>query len=369
MPNREPLQLHLNTIDGVTLRQLSGDSDLHVFSEALAYNHERFEDCRDLKIPTQKELISAVEKPDSIEVGGDMYLGIWKQNSLLGGLMLRNYEGQIDLQFWLENNATKNAIASTAISAFTRLMVSRRRLHFDLVANVANDNDEAMRVLGRAGYIEKKDNIKNRSITFGVLSQLSENQIMQSEEVRYSPELVVRALSALEYDDEYEDEDYEDGEYMYEEDEEIAEQELDFETVSNNDEEITGTIYHDKKEKVLTIDIYREIMDEFGGAARTDDNKYLLHTECTLDSTDGEVISFGNEMVVRDYRDAAVEFPENRATNSLEKDKTAKDRIINPVGLMRLGDTTAIDQLSVMMRHNEEEILHMLDLVTADSVD
>lgn len=198
MSNREPLQLHLNTKDGVTLRQLSDDSDLHVFSEALAYNHERFEDCRDLKIPTQKELRSAVDEPDSIEVGGDMYLGIWQQSILLGGLMLRNYEGQIDLQFWLEKNASKNAIASTAISALTRLMVSRRRLNFDMIAKVANDNDEAMRVLERSGFIEKSDNIKERTITFGVLSQMSETQIKKSEEVRNSPELVYRALSVLE---------------------------------------------------------------------------------------------------------------------------------------------------------------------------
>ncbi len=369
MPNREPLQLHLNTIDGVTLRQLSSDSELHAFSEAIAYNHERFEDCRDLKIPTHKQLRSAVEKPDSIEVGGDMYLGIWQRKVLLGGLMLRNYEGQIDLQFWLENNASKNAIASTAISTLTRLMVSRRRLNFNLIANVANDNNEAMRVLSRAGFIEKKDNIKDRTITFGVLSQMSETQIMQSEEVRKTPELVHRALSVLDYHLDEDDEDYGGGEYMYVDDEEEIEQEAEFETVSGDDEKITGTIYHDTKEKVLTVDIYREVKDEFGGVTRQDDNKYLLHTECMLDSNDGEVISFSNEMVVRDYSDAGVGFPENRVTNSPKDYKTNKDRLVSPGGLKHFENRVGLDQLSVMMRHNEEELLDMLDRAMASNID
>ncbi len=370
MSNREPLQLHLNIIDGVTLRQLSSESELHTFSKALAYNHERFEDCRDLKLPTQKELTSAVEEPDSIEVGGDMYLGIWQQKQLLGGLMLRSIEGKVDLQFWLEKNASKNAIASTAISALTRLMVSRRRLNFNMIANVANDNNEAMRVLGRAGYIEKTDNIKDRTITFGVLSQMSENQIMRSEEVRNSPELVVRALSLLENDLD-DKEDYEEGDLIVEDDEVDDHYEVDFETVSDLDEEITGTIYHDTKEKILMIDLYREVMDELGGVTRQhdDDDKYLLHTECMIDSTDGEIISFDNKMVVRDYNDAGVGFPENRVTNSPKKDKTNKDRLVSPGGLVHFNNRVALDQLSVMMRHNEEDLLDMLDFVKASIID
>ncbi len=360
MPNREPFEMHLNAIDDVTLRQLSDESEMNAFSHALAYNHERFENSGDLTMPTQKELENAVKNPDSIEVGGYMYLGIWQQKILLGGLMLRNYEGQIDLQFWLENNASKNAIASTAISAFTRLMVSRRRLSFDMIAKVANDNKEAMRVLGRSGYIETADNIKDRTVTFGVLSQLSEVQIMKSEEVRNSPELVVRALSVL---DQHLDRDEED------EDDDTEYEEIDFETVSDNDEKITGNIYYDKKSHILSVDIYREVMDEFDGATRQDDNKYLLHTECILDAVDGEVINFGNSMVVRDYRDAPAELPDNRLTNSPIKKKTRKDSIINSVGLMHLEANTAVDQLSIMMRHNEDEILDILDLVMASSID
>lgn len=353
--------MHLNAIDDVTLRQLSDESEMNVFSHALAYNHERFENSGDLTMPTQKELENAVKNPDSIEVGGDMYLGIWQQKALLGGLMLRNYEGQIDLQFWLENNASKSAIASAAISAFTRLMVSRRRLGFDMIAKVANGNKEAMRVLGRSGYIETADNIKDRTVTFGVLSQLSEAQIMKSEEVRNSPELVVRALSVIDQHLDIDEEDDEEDDAEYEE--------VDFETLSDNDEKITGNIYYDKKSHILSVDVYREVMDEFDGATRQDDNKYLLHTECILDAADGEVINFGNSMVIRDYRDAPAELPGNRLTNSPDKEKTRKDNIISSVGLRHLETNTAIEQLSVMMRHNEDEILDILDLVMASSID
>ena len=355
--------MHLIAMDDVTIRQLSDEGEMNAFSQALAYNHERFEGCRDLTIPTQSELKNAVNNPGSIEVGGDMYLGLWQQKVLLGGLMLRNFKDQIDLQFWLEKSAKKNAIASTAIAEFTRLMISRRRLDFNMVATVANDNHEAMRVLGRSGYIETADNIKDRTITFGVLSRMSETQIMKSEEVRKSPELVIRALSVLDYhldkDDEYEEEEESDAEY----------EEVDFETVSDNDEKITGNIYYDKKLRILSVDTYREIMDECNGATRQDDNKYLLHTECMMDAVDGEVIAFGNRMVVRDYRGAPAELPGNRATNSPIKKKTRKDHIINSVGLMHLEANTPIEQLSVMMRHNEEEILDMLDLVMASSID
>jgi hypothetical protein len=239
-------------------------------------------------------------------------------------------------------------------------MVSRRRLGFEMIAKVANDNKEAMRVLGRSGYIETADNIKDRTVTFGILSQLSETQIMQSEEVRNSPELVVRALSVLEQhldeDDEYEEDD---AEY----------EEVDFEAFSDDDEKITGNIYYDKKSRILSVDVYREVMDEFNGATRQDDNKYLLHTECILDAVDGEVINFGNSMVVRDYRDAPAELPDNRQTNSPIKEKTRKDSIINSVGLRHLEANTAVEQLSVMIRHNEDEILDILDLVMASNID
>src|SRR3990167_3254951 len=370
MSNREPLQLHLSTIDDVTLRQLSSDDELHTFSKALAYNHERFEDCSDLTIPTQIELRRAVEEPDSIEVGGDMYLGIWKQKVLLGGLMLRNYEGQIDLQFWLETNASKNMIASAAISAFTHLMVSRRRLGFDMIAKVANGNDEAVRVLERSGFIKKKDNIKELTATFGVLSQASKTEIMQSEEVRFSPELAVRALFVIEQylddDDDDDDYDYDDGEYMYEDDD-ATEHQVDIDVLSDSDEEITCSIYHDLKEKVLAIDIYREVVDEFNGTTRQDDDKYILHTECLIDSIDGEIISFGNKMIVRDYDGAGVGLPEDRITNNPKKDKTIDYMFVSEGGLKRFESRVALDQLSVMMRHNEDEILDILDLVMASN--
>ncbi len=360
MTERPPLQLHTNVPENITLRQLTNAAELAVFSKVLAHDQENLEKFTDLELPSHKELERAVDKPDSIEVGGDMYLGIWQRNQLLGGVMLRNIEGQIDIDFWLEENATKEAIATTALQTLLRTMVGRRKLKFDLVATISDDNRAARRVLERSGFIEKADNMPNHTRTFGVGAQMSEKEIIQSETVTQSPELVARALIVIENlldEDDYDDEEGE-------------EEEVDFNTYNDNGEAITGTIYHDKKSNILSIETFREINSEYGIDLRQDDNKYLHHTECEIDVNEGEVIGYSSDMVIRDYFGHATEYPSHGGTNTpFETENRSDKRVITDVGLKKFRIEVFLDQFSLMLRRDEEEILSMLDQVVASSID
>ncbi len=355
MTERPPLHLNLKGTNGVYLRQLDSESDLKQYQEAMAYaNDSGMTNYEDIDLPTPTELRLAVEFPEIAEDDGDMYMGIWKKKKLLGGLMLRNYVGQMNLQFWLDAQAQDRGIASKAVSTFTKSVVGSEEFSLEIIARANEDNDHARRVLERSGYYEiRQPRPVEGNVVFGSLRQIQKSDldfVRDSESITSSRALVNSTLRALDlrFDDEDKDE-----KFVFH----------DFHIVTDNDEKVEIGLTHDRKIKAVTIDIYYEIMDEEGGFTRQDDHQYLLHTSCVINEQTKKIMDFYQVMMIKDYRGVVVKVPEDKKTNSpLNKN----DKLPVRDELKELSEEVPTFQILTMMKHHEDQILEMLHEVMAN---